>query len=593
MCVMAAAACRRQPVEREAYRDTLAPPPEPLITEVSPPGHHGGRFVVASAAAPSTFNPLVSNSVYTDDVLNRLFTSLTLFDTEAQQTRPALATSWDEAADGTTWTFHLRRGAVFSDGRPITADDVVFTFQATYTAAFQPSWRDILSMDGTPWTVTAVDATTVLIRTPKPNAIVPDLLADFYILPRHTLASRLADGSLGSAYGLSTPPESLVSSGAWMLHKYIAGDRVVLRRNPHWFGTDQTGQRLPYLNELVFLITPDQDAADLKLRAGEVDGLPSQVLKADNYAWYEQHQQDGGFTLHTLGPALNSTHLWFNLAMARTATGGMTGEPAAGRVKYAWFNNPAFRLAVAHAIDQDGMIRSVFSGNAVRTSSLLTPGNVRWHQPDLPQSDFNPAEARRLLAGLGWKDADGDGVLEDTAGHSVRFTLQVSSNNRIRLAMANFIRDDLAKIGLGVTLVPLEFNTTQQHFVQTFDYDAAIGGLGAALPPDPAIAMNVFRSSGTNHRWHPRQPLPGTPDDARIDRMMNALLETADPAARLRAWRDVVRTINDSALIVWLPSPIVKTPIRSGFANVRPSPFDNIVTRNIEAAYATPPRPAP
>ncbi len=587
VCALAAVDCRTRTTETTAYVDSAPAPAEPLVTEVTPPGRYGGRLVVAAAAPPHTFNPLVSNSLYTEDLLNRLFVSLTRFDTATQVATPYLAMSWERAADGLTWTFHLRRGAAFSDGRPLTSADVVFSFTATYTASFHPAWRDTLSSAGVPWTVTAADAQTVTIRTARPNAIVPELLVDFYILPRHVLEPKLADGTIGSAYGLATAPAELVTSGPWRLHRYAPGERTVLRRNPFWFGTDQTGQRLPYLDELVMLAVPDQDAADLKFRAGEVDGLSSQVIKPDNYAWYEQHQQQDGFTLHTLGPTLSSTHLWFNLSRARTAASGrVKGDPMVGAVKYAWFANPVFRRAVAHAIDHDAIIRSVFSGHAVQTWSLMTPGSLRWHLPDVPQAAFNRAEAARLLAGLGWKDSDRDGMLEDAAGHPVRFSLEVSTNNRLRVAIANFVRDDLARLGLGVTLVPLEFNTTQAHFNQSLEYDAAIGGLSGAIPPDPAVFQNTLRSSGTNHRWNPGQVSPATPDEAQMDRLMDVLVEAAAPDARLDAWRQIARTINAQALIIWLPAQVMRAPIRNGFGNLRPSPFDNVVLRNIDATYS-------
>ena len=84
----------------------------------------------------------------------------------------------------------------------------------------------------------------------------------------------------------------------------MPGEKTVLGRNPYYYGFDQHKQRLPYLDELVFLIVPDQDAADLKFRSGELDGLDN--VKPENYKWYEENQQKGNFTLHDLGPALSS-----------------------------------------------------------------------------------------------------------------------------------------------------------------------------------------------------------------------------------------------------------------------------------------------
>ena len=109
-----------------------------------------------------------------------------------------------------------------------------------------------------------------------------------------------------------------------------------------------------------------------------------------------------------------------------------------------------FRRAVSMAIDRDAMIPSVFFGEARKNWAIATPANKMWHSPDLVRYDYNPAEAKRLLASLGWKDGNGDGVLEDARGNPITFTLKTNSDNTLRIGMANFIKDDLAKVGINV-----------------------------------------------------------------------------------------------------------------------------------------------
>jgi hypothetical protein len=91
--------------------------------------------------------------------------------------------------------------------------------------------------------------------------------------------------------------------------KYVPGEKTVLGRNPYWFGVDKAGKRLPYLDEVVFLVVPDQDAADLKFRAGELDALDN--IKPENYRYYEENQAKGNYTLHSLGPEMSSRFFWF------------------------------------------------------------------------------------------------------------------------------------------------------------------------------------------------------------------------------------------------------------------------------------------
>src|SRR5262249_11296163 len=153
------------------------------------------------------------------------------------------------------------------------------------------------------------DPYTVVIKTSAPNAMVPQLLTSLEIMPKHVLEPAFKAGTFEAAYSVNTPPEQLVTSGPFKLQQYVPNEKTVLIRNPYWFGVDQQRQRLPYLDELVFLVVPDQDALDLKFRSGEIDGNGEQA-KPENYGWYADHQKDGNFRLYDLGAGMNTTFFW-------------------------------------------------------------------------------------------------------------------------------------------------------------------------------------------------------------------------------------------------------------------------------------------
>ena len=168
------------------------------------------------------------------------------------------------------------------------------------------------------------------------------------------------NGTFAAAYNVSTPPDKLVTSGAWRSAQHVTNEKTVLVRNPYYYGFDQNKQRLPYLDELVILVVPDQDAADLKFRAGGVDALDN--VKPENYRWYEENQAEGQLhAVMTLGRvAGHASHVVQpeQGAAARCAArspshGKRVGEPFVDPVKYAWFNNRDFRRAVSMAIDRD------------------------------------------------------------------------------------------------------------------------------------------------------------------------------------------------------------------------------------------------
>jgi peptide/nickel transport system substrate-binding protein len=578
------AACRRRAAESVEYSDPHPLPAEPAVIETPSIGRHGGRFVLGQISNPRTFNALMANEQSSSDITERSFGRLVDYDNIAQKIVPGLAKSWEIAPDGLTWTFHLRSGAAFSDGHPLTAEDVLFSFRIAYDETLHPSVQDLLKMGGKPFEVSSPDPRTIVVKTPASNAALLDAVGSLPIMPRHVLEGAFKDGSFASAYNVSTPPEKIVTSGAWRIQQYVPGEKTVLGRNPYWYGVDKQNRRLPYLDEIVFLIVPDLDAADLKFRAGELHGLDD--VKPENYRWYEDNQQKGNFTLHNLGPDMNTNHFWFNLNKVQKPTPGKKiGDPFVDPVKYSWFSNPVFRRAVSMAIDRDAMIPSVFFGDGLKNWAIATPSNKLWHSPDLIRFDYNPDEAKRLLAGLGWRDRNGDGVIEDARGNAVTFTMKTNSSNTMRIAMTNFIKEDLAKVGINVIPAPVDFNTMITNLRSDFQYDAMLLGLQSGVPPDPSMMSNLWRSTGLTHSWFLAQAKPDTPEEARIDRLMDVIVSAQDLAERQKAYKEIETIANEQSWMIWLPIRIQKVPISNRFGNIQPSVLRHRILWNSESIY--------
>jgi peptide/nickel transport system substrate-binding protein len=582
---LAGAGCRRRTAEVAEYKDTVPLPAEPRVTDVATIGRYGGRFVLGQTGNPKTFNAPMANETSSTDITQLIYMALGDFDNASQQNIPGLAKSWDVSPDGLMWTFHLRKGAAFSDGHPITADDVLFNFEVCYDQTLHPSMQDLLKINGRPFDVSAPDQYTVVVKTPRPVATLLEAVSTVLIMPKHVLEPAFKDGSFASAYNVSTPPDRLVTSGPWRVAQYVPGEKVVLGRNPYWFGVDQANHRLPYLNEVVFLSVPDTDAADLKFRSGELHGLDN--VKPENYRWYQDHQQEGNFTLYDLGPDMNTNFFWFNLNKVQKPTEGKKlGDPFVDPVKYSWFRNPIFRRAVSMAIDRDAMIPSIFFGQGYKNFSLATEANKIWHNPDIPHYDHDVDGARKLLASLGFKDTNGDGVLEDVQGHPISFTLKTNSDNTLRVAMANFVKDDLAKVGIKITLVPVDFNTLVVNIRNDFSYDAILMGLQTGVPPDPAMMQNVWRSKGVTHYWFISQVKPDTPEEARIDQLMDTIVTTPGLAARKQAYKEIETIVNEQGWFVWLPIRRQKVPLSNRFGNVQPTILPHRLLWNIDRVYA-------
>ncbi len=583
--------------ETVAYKDEIPPPAEPFIRQVPSVGRYGGRFVLGETNNPRTFNAMMAGETSTTDITDRLFGFLVGFNLATQEYEPGLAKSWEVGADGVTWTFHLRKGAAFSDGHPITAEDVLFSFELAYDRTLHPPYQDQLQSDGKNFVVTAPDPFTVVINTGKPHAALLEALVSggLPIMPKHVLQEAFKNGSFAAAYNVSTPPDKVVTSGAWRLAQHVTNEKTVLVRNPYHYAFDQNNQRLPYLDELVILVVPDQDAADLKFRAGGIDAVDD--VKPENYQWYEENQKKGNFTLYNLG-ASQATHLmFFNLnrvqppvGAAKPVPGKRVGDPFVEPLKYSWFNNRDFRRAVSMGIDREALVKGVMYGYGEKNWSQMTSSNKVWHSPDIAKPDYNPAEAKKLLAGMGFKDTNGDGFLEDPRGNQVGFMLKTNSSNALRVSMANFMRDDLARIGVRMTLTPIDFNTLITNMTRDFQYEAILLGFQSSVPPTPFGGQNVWRSSGESHNWFVRQQKPATPMEARIDRALDEMLTTQDLAIQHERWKEIQNIINDQAWFIWLPIPTIKVPVSNRFGNTHPSVMAHRILWNIDRVFLKPPQ---
>jgi peptide/nickel transport system substrate-binding protein len=284
------------------------PLPDPPLVADCAPGIRGGRFVIAVYRDPKTFNPITSDESSSDVIIRHLFLPLCRFDLAKQEVKPGLAESWTVAPDQKTWTFKLRKGLRWSDGEPLTADDVVFTFQAMYdTNSVNPA-ADYQKVKGKPFTVTMLDDLTVQIVTPEIYApFLESCAATVRIIPKHKLAATLAERRFDSAYGVNTSPSDLVGSGPFKLKDYRPGELALLERNPYFLEVDKNGTRLPYFDNIIYTIVPDMNALSLRFLSGESDVF--EEINPDEYEQFQAAAATGKFMFLDLSYGLDITYL--------------------------------------------------------------------------------------------------------------------------------------------------------------------------------------------------------------------------------------------------------------------------------------------
>ncbi|MBI5875989.1 MAG: ABC transporter substrate-binding protein, partial [Deltaproteobacteria bacterium] len=270
---------------------------------------YGGSFIEDTISDPKSFNPVIAKETSTTAVTGYIFEGLTQMNPFTTEIEPHLAKSWEFSKDGKVWTFYLRDDVKWSDGKPFTADDVVFTYnQLYYNKSIPADARDILTIEGKEIKIEKVDNLTVRFTLPKPFA--PLLFAmGFDILPKHVLEPVVKAGKFNSHWGVNTLPEQIVGTGPFLLSEYVPSQRVVMKKNPNYWRKDKKGNKLPYLDNIVMLIVPDQNSSLLKFQAGETDMLS---MRREDYVVLKPQEAKGNFTIYNAGPTLSTTFLIFN-----------------------------------------------------------------------------------------------------------------------------------------------------------------------------------------------------------------------------------------------------------------------------------------
>jgi peptide/nickel transport system substrate-binding protein len=538
-------------------------------------GKRGGRLVITERSAPQTFNFLSAADASSINVAFFLMASrLVEFDHDNQKFTAGLAEFWQTGTDGKTVTVKLRDSLKFSDGAPLTADDVVFTLKAmTDEKLHSPAFYDAMRIDDQPITASRVDERTVQLNLPRPVAAIENYLYNLAVLPRHKLESARSIQTTAATsptsgnsepWSLTASPGEFAVSGAFTLKEYVAGQRVILRRNPNYWKKDTSGTQLPYLDELVVEILPATDTALLKLQQGEIDILDD-VRPAD-YAVLRD--QAAGLTMRDLGPRLQTEFFWFNLNDGRNAD----GKPFVDPIRRAWFSDVRFRRAMAHAMDRSAMIQNIQRGLATELRGPVSPGNKLWINQNLPAYQHDTSKAQELLreAGFQMSNQNGHALLTDKTGRTVEFTLIVPETVPVRKQMATMIQEDLAKIGVKVTISALEDKAFSELMRKSLKYEAAIFGI-SPTDTDPSTLSSLLKTGGGQRFWFLNQKQASADWEKQMDQLMDEQSTESIAAKRREKFNEVQKIFAEQLPMIPLMTRHFISGGRVGLGNYRSS----------------------
>ncbi len=467
------------------------------------------RLVVTSTSDPKTFNYITSDEASSGEILALMYEGLLTTNGVTGELEPGLAESWEISPDQKRITYKLREGLKWSDGEPMTVDDVLFTYnEIVFNEKIPTSVADIFRVgeQGLFPKVTKIDEQRVEFASPEPFAPLLRFAGGAF-LPKHALEKSVqslddqGNPQFLSTWGTDVEPKKLIASGPYRLKSYQPGERAILERNPYYWRRDAQDNPQPYIEQFIFQFVASDDAALAQFRAGRID---MEGITPDYFPLVKREEQRGDFRIYNGGPALSSQYISFNLNQGRR-----DGQPLVDPIKSGWFNNLAFRQAVAHALDRSTMINNIYKGLGVPQHSAIYIQSPYYFPPEkgLPTYEYDSAKAKALLLGAGFTYS-GD-KLTDAAGNPVRFTLITNAGNKIREAMGTQIKQDLGKIGIQVDFQPIAFNTLVGKMSDSLDWEAILLGFsGAGVEPDGG--RNIWSPAGRLHMFN-QLPSPGQP----------------------------------------------------------------------------------
>ncbi len=519
----------------------------------------GGNLVVSTRSEPATFNRIRKRDTTTE--LLGMFTGAKLvrINRTTQELEPSLAESWTRSDDGLTYTLKLRPGVTFSDGQPFTSADVLFTFDALYDPKAGCELADAVRLDGKDLKLSAPDALTVVVRFPVPFAPGVRILDNVPIQPKHKLEAALRAGTFSTAWDLKTPLAEIVGLGPFVPSEYVPGQRLIFTRNPHYFRKAPDGGPLPYLDRVTMEVVPDQDAQMLRLDAGQIDALDSN-MRPEDYAPLKRAADSGRIKLLDLGMSYDADSLWFNLK-----PGAYAKDPRA-----AWLQRDELRHAISLAVDRKAFADTVFLGAGVPAYGPETPANTKWFSAQTPHTQYDPDRAKAMLASIGLTDRNADGILEDAHGNQVRFTLLTQKGKTQLERGASVVRDDLKRVGVVVDVVAVDFKTLVERFLSGANYDAIYFSV-ARTDTDPAINPDFWFSSGSAHFWNIGQKTPATAWEKEIDDLMAKQIASTDERRRKQLFDDVQRVFAEHEPVVYFAAPRVFVAMSSRVLNATPA----------------------
>lgn len=523
---------------------------KPYSGEIFKAGKRGGIWNDTLLSDPKTFNQHIAERDATSaGIISFTLDSALEYDPTSREWKSHCAFAeieTDEKKNTLTVHYTLRDDIFWSwygkeEKVPVTSDDIVFWYnEIEGDEAFQSSGFNSHFVTMEDGSVSKVHC--VKIDEKRFDFIYPRIVADPFLSSNPTICPSFIykkakdEGGVEAVKNLFSADadvKSIPSCGKWYITEYTPAQRLVLKRNPHYWEKDENGTNIPYYDEKVFQIVGDQNTDYLLFRQGKTE-LYS-VRPEELYDVVENQKDD--YTVFNAEGSLGS-QLWsFN-----------QNPKNKDKPFYRWFSSKQFRQAMSCLLNRDRIISQTFRGLAEPNYSFFSEINP-FYDPEIElEYKYNPGRALSLLESDGFF-LDGN-VLRDKDGQSVEFDISVPSSSAATNDIAVILSDELSKVGIRLNVRQVEFQKMVEDLTKNYDWQSIIIGLGTNS--FPSMGSNVWPSNGNLHLWNPLQETPATEWEARVDYLYNEGSYTIESEKAKSIWDEYQRIILEECPVIYL-----------------------------------------
>lgn len=494
------------------------------------PARYGGKLVVALNGDPSTLNPAYTTSYNNHLVAGQIFNALVEYDPWTVEPVPELAESWEISKDGLTYTFHLVKNAFWHDGKPFTSADVKFSFEQAIIP-FHPRGRASFGFIKfeTP------DSYTVVMKLAYPFAPLINTLGIWYagIIPKH-----IYEGTdiIKNPRNFDNP----VGTGPFMFKEWVKGSYIRFVRNPNYWRKGAQGEKLPYLDEVIFRFLPDNAMGMLAFDKGEIDYMPMYVPLPE----IARYMNTPGVKVIDKGAFGSMWTYFFNLENQYLA-------------------QKKVRQAIAYAIDKEFIFKTVSNSRGKIATGPVSSVTGWAYTSDVNLYPHNVTLANQLLDEAGFK--------RGSDGTRFRLRLNVGATGRDNgVPASEIIKDQLRAVGIDIRLEVPEESVEDQIIYMNHDFDIALTA-GLSTAPDPNMLRGYLDGASILPEGKRRPGLWNIMmyNNTRVNQIFAQAAVESDPAKRAALYKEMQKLVVEDLPCMWIVEDVYYHVFKDTFPDAK------------------------